>query len=49
MLWWFLILAVGGGAVLWAIIAFYFRIRHHMPGTAAREGHSDHEHDAGSS
>jgi hypothetical protein len=30
MLWLFLILACGGGAVVWAAIAVYLRVRHHM-------------------
>jgi hypothetical protein len=30
MLWWFLILACGGGAVVWAAIAVYVRVRQHM-------------------
>jgi hypothetical protein len=30
MLWWFLILACSAGAVLWAGVAMYLRVRHHM-------------------
>jgi hypothetical protein len=30
MLWWFLILACSAGAVLWAGIAAYLRVRRHM-------------------
>jgi hypothetical protein len=30
MLWWFLILACSAGAVLWAGMAIYFRVRRHM-------------------
>ena len=30
MSWWFLILACGAGAVLWASIAAYLRVRRHM-------------------
>lgn len=30
MLWWFVILAVSTGAVLWAGIAFYLRVHGHM-------------------
>jgi len=30
MLWWFLILASSAGVVLWAGIAIYLRVRHHM-------------------
>ena len=30
MLWLFLILACGGGAVVWAAIAVYLRVRQHM-------------------
>jgi len=39
MIWWFLILALSAGAVLWAGIAAYFRVRRHMkPGVSARKG-----------
>ncbi|MGA8153848.1 MAG: hypothetical protein WB952_23055 [Terriglobales bacterium] len=35
MIWWFLILALSAGAVLWAAIAAYLRVRRHMtPGTS---------------
>jgi hypothetical protein len=30
MLWWFLILAVGTGAVVWVALAAYLRVRRHM-------------------
>jgi ABC-type uncharacterized transport system permease subunit len=30
MIWWFLIFAFGAGAVLWAAIAAYLRVRQHM-------------------
>jgi len=30
MIWWFLILAASAGAVLWASIAAYLRVRRHM-------------------
>jgi hypothetical protein len=30
MIWWFLILALGAGAALWASIAVYIRVRSHM-------------------
>jgi hypothetical protein len=30
MIWWFLILALSGGAVLWAGIAAYLRVRRHL-------------------
>jgi hypothetical protein len=30
MIWWFLILAFGAGAALWASIAVYLRVRRHM-------------------
>jgi hypothetical protein len=42
MLWWFLILACGGGAVVWAAISVYLRVRHHMKtpnGATKRNGH----------
>jgi ABC-type uncharacterized transport system permease subunit len=35
MLWLFLILACSAGAVLWAGIAAYLRVRRHMKGAAA--------------
>jgi hypothetical protein len=35
MLWWFLILAGSTGAVLWASIAAYLRVRRHMKTSAA--------------
>lgn len=39
MLWWFLILACSAGAVLWAGIAAYLRVRRHMKGAeAAKKG-----------
>jgi amino acid permease len=30
MIWWFLILAVSAGAVFWAGVALYIRVRRHM-------------------
>jgi len=30
MIWWFLIFAIGAGAVLWAGIAAYLRVTRHM-------------------
>jgi hypothetical protein len=39
MIWWFLILALSAGAVFWAGMAVYLRVRRHMkPGTSARKG-----------
>jgi len=35
MIWWFLILALSAGAVLWAGIAAYLRVRRHMKASAA--------------
>jgi hypothetical protein len=35
MLWLFLILACSGGAVLWASIAAYLRVRRHLKASAA--------------
>jgi hypothetical protein len=47
MIWWFLILAVSTGLVLWVGIAFYLRVRRHMkPDTASKES-LEHEQDAG--
>jgi len=40
MIWWFLILALSTGLVLWVGIAFYLRVRRHMkPGAASAESH----------
>jgi putative exporter of polyketide antibiotics len=49
MLWWFLILAVSTGAVLWAGIAFYLRVRRHMKVDAASRAAEEveHEHETG--
>jgi putative exporter of polyketide antibiotics len=46
MLWWFLILACGAGAVLWAGIAAYLRVRRHLKASsaAAAKG-AEHEAD----
>jgi hypothetical protein len=39
MIWWFLILALSAGAVVWAGMAAYLRVRRHMnPGAATRKG-----------
>jgi hypothetical protein len=38
MLWWFLILAASFGAVLWAAIAIYLRVRRHMTPTESQPG-----------
>jgi hypothetical protein len=35
MLWWFLILACSAGAVLWAGLAAYLRVRRHMKVSSA--------------
>jgi hypothetical protein len=35
MAWWFLILAFSAGAVLWAGISAYLRVRGHLKATAA--------------
>jgi putative exporter of polyketide antibiotics len=35
MMWWFLILACGAGAVVWAGIAAYLRVRRHISDSAA--------------
>jgi len=35
MAWWFLIFAFSAGAVLWAGIAAYLRVRGHLKATAA--------------
>jgi len=47
MIWWFLILALSSGLVLWVGLAFYFRVRRHMkPNPASVEG-GDHDQDSG--
>jgi len=47
MIWWFLILALSTGLVLWVGLAFYFRVRRHMkPGTVSPES-AEHDHDSG--
>jgi hypothetical protein len=46
MMWWFLILAFGAGAALWAGIAMYLRVRGHMNAQAASKdssGEGNHE------
>lgn len=43
MMWWFLILAFGTGAVLLVGIALYFRVRRHMK----KEAPVEHEQEAG--
>jgi len=47
MSWWFLILALGGGAVLWAGIAAYLRVRRHLkePHTVAKKSGAERETD----
>jgi len=35
MMWWFLILAFSAGAVLWAGIAAYLRVRRHLKASSA--------------
>jgi hypothetical protein len=35
MIWLFLILALSGGAVLWAAVAAYLRVRRHIKSAAA--------------
>jgi len=37
MLWWFLILAVSAGAVLWAGMAAYLRVHRHMQNASKKE------------
>jgi hypothetical protein len=41
MMWWFVILAFSTGAVLWAGVALYIRVRRHM--VAERETLEDSE------
>ena len=45
MLWWFVILAVSTGAVLWAGIAFYLRVRRNMQPEISPEAAADSEHE----
>jgi hypothetical protein len=35
MIWWFVILAFGAGAVLWAGVSVYLRVKSHMAGAAS--------------
>jgi hypothetical protein len=37
MIWWFLILACGVGAVLWAGLAIYIRVRRQWKETSSKE------------
>ena len=37
MLWWFLILALSAGAVLWAGMGVYLRVHCHMKDTSKKE------------
>jgi hypothetical protein len=47
MIWLFLILACSGGAVLWAGIAAYLRVRRHLKVSAAlRKSGGHHEMDS---
>jgi len=45
MIWWFLILALSAGAVLWAGIAAYLRVRRHMTASAGARRGSEREGD----
>lgn len=45
MIWLFLILACSGGAVLWAGIAAYLRVRRHLKESAALRKGVHHEVD----
>jgi len=36
MLWWFVILAFTGGALVWAGVSVYLRVRRHMKETNTR-------------
>jgi hypothetical protein len=45
MIWWFLILALSAGAVLWAAIAAYLRVRRHMTASAAQRKGTQREAD----
>jgi len=45
MLWWFLILAFSAGAVIWAGIAAYLRVRRHISVENAAKRDVGHEGD----
>lgn len=46
MMWWFLILAFGAGAALWAGIAMYLRVRGHMKAqTVAKDSAGEVNHE----
>ena len=48
MIWWFVILAGSAGAVLWAIIAIYLRVRQAMKAErSAKKPVVEREHEAG--
>ena len=47
MMWWFLILAFGAGAALWAGIAMYLRVRGHMKAaTPPKDGSEEANHES---
>jgi len=37
MMWWYIILALSAGAVLWAAVAAVLRVRSHVKETATKE------------
>jgi ABC-type uncharacterized transport system permease subunit len=43
MIWWFLIFAIGAGAVLWAGIAAYLRVRQHLKESSSARKSSNAE------
>jgi hypothetical protein len=45
MIWWFLILALSTGAVLWTGMAVYFRVRRHMKGSTVQKTGIEQEAD----
>jgi len=48
MIWWFIILAGSSGAVLWAIIAIYLRVRQAMRAErSAKKTAVEREHEPG--
>jgi hypothetical protein len=48
MIWWFLALALGAGAALWASLSVYIRVRSHMKASdVAMAAESEHDHETG--
>jgi len=44
MIWWFLILAFSAGAVFWAGVSAYLRVKGHIAGSTTTDSASDTAH-----